>query len=92
MRSRPGNRFFYYCSFWFFQDRGQFLKMGLLDNWVKSEARGRTLRETLGTSVAFQAALSTASFPFFSCMCRNPYEGEGYVKCGEGVEGEENSL
>jgi len=25
-------------------------------------------------------------------MCRNPYEGEGYVACGEGVEGEKISL
>ena len=25
-------------------------------------------------------------------MCRDPYEGERYVTCGEGVEGEENSL
>ena len=28
----------------------------------------------------------------YSYMCWDPYEGEGYVTCGEGEEGVENSL
>jgi len=65
----PGKRFFFNFEelllfFWFFQDRDRFLKMSLLDNWIKLEAGGRMLREILGNLVAFLAALSTASFPF----------------------------
>jgi len=69
MRSWPEKRFSFKFEefiivFLAFQDRDQFLKMSLLDDWVKFEAGGRKLREILGNLVAFLAALSTASFPF----------------------------
>jgi len=71
MKSWPGKWFFFNFEglllfFWFFQDREQFLKMSLPDNWIKSETGKRMLREILGNLVAFLAALSAASFPFTS--------------------------
>jgi len=38
--------------------------MSLPNNLAKSEAGGWMLREVLGNSVAFLAAVSTAPFPF----------------------------